>query len=48
MRRFGAFLFSILLAAGAVALRAQTVPAATTGQFSITAGGTALYAPEQK
>ena len=41
MRRLAALVFSILFAAGAVAARAQVVAAATTRQFSITAGGMA-------
>jgi hypothetical protein len=41
MRRSAALVFSILLAAGAVSVRAQVVAAATTRQFSITAGGIA-------
>jgi hypothetical protein len=47
MRRFAVLLFSILLAAGAVDLRAQAVPAATARQFSITAGGMAsIFQPD--
>jgi hypothetical protein len=36
-------LFSILLAAAGVASRAQTVPSANAGQFSVTAGGMASF-----
>jgi hypothetical protein len=47
MRRFGAFLFSILLAAGAVAVRSQVVPSATGRQLSITAGGmVSIFQPD--
>jgi hypothetical protein len=47
MRRFGAVLFSILLAAGAVCVRAQVVPAATGRQVSITAGGmVSIFQPD--
>ena len=47
MKRFGVVLSSILLAAGAVASSAQSVPAATEGQFSITAGGMAsIFQPD--
>jgi hypothetical protein len=47
MRRFVVLLFSILLAAAAVAARAQTVPAASAHQFSITAGGMAsIFQPD--
>jgi opacity protein-like surface antigen len=41
MRRSAALVFSILLAAGAASAHAQVVAAATTRQFSITAGGIA-------
>ena len=41
MRRFSAFLFTILLFAGAIAADAQVVPSATGRQVSITAGGMA-------
>ena len=47
MRRFTVLLFSILFAAGAVSARAQAVAAATTRQFSITAGGMAsIFQPD--
>jgi len=47
MRRFGAVLISILLAAGAVFVRAQVVPAATGRQVSITAGGmVSIFQPD--
>jgi hypothetical protein len=47
MRRFGAVLFSILLAAGAVAARAQVVPSATGRQVSLSAGGMAsIFQPD--
>jgi hypothetical protein len=47
MRRFGAVLFSILFAAGAVCVRAQVVPSATGRQVSITAGGMAsIFQPD--
>jgi len=40
-------LFSILLVAGNISLRAQTVPSATTGRFSVVAGGTAsVFQPD--
>jgi hypothetical protein len=47
MRRTAVILCSILLAAGAVAARAQAVPAATARGISITAGGTAsIFQPD--
>jgi hypothetical protein len=47
MRRFGAVLFSMMLAAGAVCVRAQVVPSATGRQVSITAGGMAsIFQPD--
>jgi hypothetical protein len=47
MKRFGALVFLILLAAGAIAARSQSVPAATARQFSITAGGMAsIFQPD--
>ena len=47
MKRLGALLFSILLAAGAVAVRAQVFPSATGREVSITAGGTAsIFQPD--
>jgi len=47
MRRFGAILFSILIAASAVAVRAQVVHSATGRVFSITAGGEAsVFQPD--
>jgi hypothetical protein len=47
MRQFGAILFSILLAASAIAARAQVVYSATARNVSITAGGTAsVFQPD--
>ena len=47
MRRFGAILFSILFAAGAVAVHAQVVHSATARNVSITAGGIAsVFQPD--
>ena len=47
MRRFGAVLFSILLAAGAVAAGAQVVPSATGRQVSLSVGGMAsIFQPD--
>jgi hypothetical protein len=47
MRRFCVLFCSILLAAGAVASRAQAVPAATARHLSITAGGMAsIFQPD--
>jgi len=47
MRRFGAILFSILLAAGAVAVRAQVIYSATARNVSVTAGGIAsVFQPD--
>ena len=47
MKRSAVLLFSILFAAGAVAARAQVAAAATTRQFSITAGGmVSIFQPD--
>ncbi len=47
MKRLGALLFSILLAAGAIAIRAQVLPSATGREVSITAGGMAsIFQPD--
>jgi hypothetical protein len=47
MRLASILFFSILLAAGAVAVRAQVVPAATARQLSVTAGGmVSIFQPD--
>ena len=47
MRRSAVFVFSILFAVGAVAVRAQVVASATARQFSITAGGmVSIFQPD--